>query len=579
MNRKMTGLVEILSAILLLMPVVGMPVNAESEGKKIVRLTGGDYGFPSPFSYYQRGPGYSKMKLIFESLVEKDENDIIPWLAASWDISGDGLIYSFHLREGVKWQDGDEFTADDVTFTIDYILEKVGPNPSSWVDLSPVNRTEKVDKYTVRIILDEPNAPFLYNNIYGLPIIPKHIWETVDDPLVYHEVDEDGAAMGTGPYELIEYDSAQGKYLFRENENYWYADPAVDEIQFVPISLEMEQLAFQNGEIDAVHLDQDQFDTLDMKEQYAAVKSPAFWGYKLYFQMEARPELKDKTMRQVIAYAIDREDIVSRIGLGLGQPGNPGYLSPSHRWYDPDVEPYSHDKDKAKELMESLGYSKSGAYYEDRNGKTLEFTILTGQDAGRMHDLYFSIASEVKDDLEAAGIKAAIQSVERKTKDSRCRTGDYELAINGHGGWGGDPDLLRMLFLSTGNSWTGVKGYSPSRNLTDLLESQKIETDEENRKDQVFQIQEIMAEELPMLPLWNIQTWFVYNKEAHDGWYFPFDHHVPEQMKLSFIRGTPGVTESESKVPTSIILGIIGTIIGIIIIFTVIRKVRAGKQM
>jgi len=98
-----------------------------------IRLAGGDYGYPTPFQHYPRGPGSFKMNLIFDALVEKDDEGIIPWLAENWDISTDGTEYTFYLRKNVKWQDGQDFTSNDVKFTIDYV--KKYP-PVSGVDLS-----------------------------------------------------------------------------------------------------------------------------------------------------------------------------------------------------------------------------------------------------------------------------------------------------------------------------------------------------------------------------------------------------------------------------------------------------------
>jgi len=537
---------------------------AQEEDKRVVKLSGGDWGFPGPFSFYPRGPGYYKMALQFDTLVERSDEDFIPWLAESWDVSDDGKTYTFHLRDDVYWHDGEKFTADDVVFTIRYFQE----HPYGWADLSLIETVEKVDDYTVDIVATDAIAPFIYRSIRCQPIIPKHVWESVEDPLSFHEKEPDKAIIGTGPYKLVNYDSAQGIYLFRENEDYWYGDPAVDEIQFNPISAPSSLAAFLNGETATCRLDADSYELLPEDDRYIVIKTPAFWGYKLYFQMEARPELKQKALRQAFAYAIDRQDIVDRVGMGLGLSGNPGYLTKSHVWYNPDVEEYEQDIAKAKQLIESLGYTLGeNGFYQDADGNTLEFMLVTGTGD------YLNVAEEVKEDLETAGIKIELQTVEGKTKDALIKNGDYELAINGHGGWGGDPDLLRTLFSKFAGSPSAytIVGYDMPAELEELLTEQLYEMDPDQRKQLIFEIQEIMAEEVPILPLWNTQSYFVYNKEVHDGWYFPFDHHVAEHPKLSYIMGTVKEPIDETQGLPTYTYALIGAVIVVAALFAIIK--------
>jgi peptide/nickel transport system substrate-binding protein len=510
--------------------------QTQSE-ERLVKISGGtDWGYPGPFSFYSRGPGYYKMALIFEALVERNETGYIPWLAKSWVTSEDGLVWTFSLRDDVYWSDGEKFTADDVLFTFDYY----SLHPYGWADLSIIKSVEKINDYTVAFSTAEPVAPFISQSIESQQIIPKHIWEAVDDPLTYHESEPGKSVIGTGPYMLVDYDSAAGTYLFRENPDYWYGDPAVDEIQFNPVSASTELEAFLAGELSTCRLDADSITLLPDDEKYVVVTTPAFWGYKLYFNPAIREELGDVELRQAFAYAIDRQDIVDRVGLGLGLSGNPGYLTKSHAWYNPGVKKYDPDPKMAMSLIESIGYVMGEDGYYQLDGEALEFTLLTGTDT------YLTVAEEIKDDLEAVGIKVTINSVDTKTRDSLVSGGEYELAINGHGGWGGDADLLRTLFTDFAGapSAFSIPGFDLSEELQELLEAQLVETDEAARKEMVYKIQEIIAEELPILPIWNTQSYFVYNSDVHDGWYFPFNHHVAEHPKLSYILGTVETDES-----------------------------------
>jgi peptide/nickel transport system substrate-binding protein len=139
----------------------------------VIHLSGGDSGYPTPFMHYPRGPGIYKMNLIFDSLIEKDDQGLVPWLAESWDISPDAKEYTFHLRTDAKWQDGEPFTANDVKFTIEY--EKEHP-PAYAYDLSSVSNIDVIDDHTIKFTLSQPIAPFL-DEISSVKIIPEHIWK------------------------------------------------------------------------------------------------------------------------------------------------------------------------------------------------------------------------------------------------------------------------------------------------------------------------------------------------------------------------------------------------------------------
>jgi len=149
------------------------------------------------------------MRLIFDTLVTTEGEKILPCLASSWQVSGDGLVYTFKLRNGVKWHDGKPLTAEDVVFSYEY--QKKYP-PVSAANLSAVKKVEAVDPQTVRIELHQAEPRFL-NNLASFTIIPKHIWEKVTDPYNYTDPK---AVVGTGPYKLTDYSKEHGTYTFRQ---------------------------------------------------------------------------------------------------------------------------------------------------------------------------------------------------------------------------------------------------------------------------------------------------------------------------------------------------------------------------
>jgi len=136
----------------------------------------GDWGFPSPYSFYPRGPGYLRASLIFDTLVWKDAGGYIPALADSWEYDRDKMAYTFRLHPGVRWHDGRELTSKDVVFTFQYLKE----HPHTWFDVSAVDRVEAAGDQTVVIYLNRPYAPFLDFVAGNVLILPEHIWRNVE---------------------------------------------------------------------------------------------------------------------------------------------------------------------------------------------------------------------------------------------------------------------------------------------------------------------------------------------------------------------------------------------------------------
>lgn len=502
--------------------------GAQSSSPEVVdtiHLSGGDSGYPTPFMHYPRGPGIYKMNLIFDSLIEKDDQGLVPWLAERWDISPDAKEYTFHLRKDVKWQDGEPFTANDVKFTIEYEKEH---SPASAYDISSVSDIEVIDDNTIKFTLAQPIAPFL-DEISSVKIVPEHIYKDVSDP---NKFDSPEAVIGTGPYKLAEYSKEHGTYKFVANEDFWGPEQRVKTIEFIPVS--DATVAFQQGEIDFVGLSADLLDMFKDDSGVYIFQQPAIWGYELSFNMNKNPILKDKAVRQAFAYAIDRDELVDKIGRGAGKPGSMGILPQDHIWYNDNLPKYEHDAEKAKQVLSDDGWTDSdGDGIMDKDGQKLSFTIILSSDQARIGEL-------VKERLKEAGIDVTIQAIESKSRDSKLKEGDFEIGINGYGGWGGDADYLRTKFC--GMSF-GIEGASHGRPLIgyqndkvdELSLAQLSETDEEKRKEIVYELQEVLADEVPSVPLYYTASYNAYRPAVYDGWMNMYDHHEMTHSKLSYL--------------------------------------------
>ncbi|TYO95289.1 ABC transporter substrate-binding protein [Desulfallas thermosapovorans] len=487
-----TGL---LAVILLAGCGEGQRNNGSSAGAPDIYTiadTTGDWGFPSPYGHHPRGPGILRMSMIFDTLVWKDAAGFVPALAEDWSYDEAGLTYTFNLRRDVTWHDGQPFTAGDVVFTFDY----VGKYPYSMVDTTMVAQVEAIDDYTVQVKLHEPYAPFLEYTAGTLPILPKHIWENVDNPETYRESD---ALVGTGPFKLVDYNKEHGTYLYAANENYYGGRPLVRQIRYVKVSQEMAHSALQKGEVNAAEVPPEVVEGLQ-KDGITVTSGPHFWNTKLMINHTMEP-FSHKEFRQALAYAIDREELARVVGRGHAVAASPGMLPPDSDWHNPDVQQYRHDPVKAAALLKGLGYTQQDGYFQ-KDGRPLVLEMLVSQEYTRDGEI---IAAQ----LDKAGIKVELRSLEAKTLDSRVQQWDFELAFSGHGGLGSDPVVLNNMIL--GKSFNSAR-YAASMKLNGLLAAQLKETDPAARKQLVQEAQAVYAGELPALSLY-YPTWYW----GHDG--------------------------------------------------------------
>jgi len=479
----------VLLALLLVLPSCGTsPVKVSSY---TVADSTGDWGYPSPYTHYSRGPGYIRMSFIFETLVWKDASGFAPQLAKEWQYDEEENAYIFKLRNDVTWHDGTKITADDVVFTFDYTKQ----HPYQWVDNSIVKSAEAIDDYTVKLYLSKPYAPFFQDVAGTQPIMPRHIWEGIEEPEKFVAPE---AVIGTGPYTLADYSKEHGTYLYKAYADYYLGKPFVDEIKFVKISEEMIPAALKEGSVSAGDIPPEIVSEME-KAGLTVITAPVSWNAKLTINHQKEP-LSSKQFRQALAYAIDREALVQITQRGHASVGSPGMIPPTTDWYNPDTPQYEYDPAKARGLLEGLGYELEDGYFT-KDGKVLELELLAT--AQFKEDGQF-----IKQQLEEASIKIDFRTMEAKTVDAKVEAWDFDLSVYGHGGLY-EPSILKRVIMDEGfNS----ARYTSDETLNQFLEAQLGEMNAEKRKELVFQIQEVYAQDLPALTLY-YPKWYW----AHDG--------------------------------------------------------------
>lgn len=483
----------IIAIALLLVPACSNDKNSVSSQIESYTIadSAGDWGYPSPYAHYSRGPGYVRMSFIFETLVWKNASEFIPQLAREWEYNQSDNSYTFNLQENVKWHDGADFTADDVVFTYNYTKE----HPYQWVDNSIVKSAEALDKYTIKLYLSKPYAPF-FQDVAGVqPILPKHIWENITVP---EEFLTPEAVIGTGPYMLADYSKEHGTYLYRANDSYYLGKPSFREMKFVRVAVEMTPAALKEGSVDSASIPAEVVDDIEAAG-FTVITDPPSWNGKLTINHKKEP-LSSKQFRQALAYAIDREDLVQVVFRGNAIPGSPGMMPPTSVWYNPGTPQYPYDPAKSQELIEGLGYTlQNGQFVKD--DQPLKLSLIAAVD-------YKDLGQFITQQLKQIGIDIDFQTLESKTVDARVGAWDFDLSIYGHGGIF-DPSILQRMIL--GEGFNSAR-YSADAELTQLLNAQLSEMDNSKRKDMVFQIQELYAEDMPAITLYYPKSYW-----AHDG--------------------------------------------------------------
>ena len=447
----------------------------------LLSLAWGDSGIPNPFQVSPAGPGGPILvSLIYDTLTWKDETGIIPWLASDWSVSSDGQTYSFRIEAGVAWQDGAPLTADDGAFSYAYYAS----HPYIWMGTDVVESAAAVGD-SVEIRLNQPYAPFLEDIAGIVPIVPKHVWASVDDPIAYTG---SGQTMGSGPFVLAVYNQTEGAYRLTANEAYWRGAPSVSEIHQLTVPPEALIEATRQGEIDlASSSDASVRDILANDDRLAIHESAPLSIVRLAVNTSQTP-LDRKEVRQALAYALDRELIAESITRGPAIVGSAGVVPPETPWFNPDLKRYDHDPDRAREL---LGGER--------------FTINLVADArARDPDLMVPM-------LEAVGITLNVQRVDSATRIQLLRDGDFQLGFLTHIGVGGDPDYLRRWY-----SGDETNAYAQGSNFDDeeytrLGAAQATTLDENERRDLIFRMQEILAEELPSIVLYHRRFYWIHD--------------------------------------------------------------------
>jgi peptide/nickel transport system substrate-binding protein len=494
----------------------GETTHPESVAR--LRLSGGDYGYPSPFGYL-RGAGLILASYVFDTLLWEDSTgDPIPWLAEEWSRSPDGLEWRFTLRDNATWQDGRPVTAEDVKFSFDYVTTGPAASVSRLAPSLDLKEVVVETPRTVVIRLNTPTAVFEEDVALRLFVIPRHIWSQVADPARFRGP---GAVLGSGPYRLESVDEAAGSYLFTANESFFLGSPYVKRLELVPAPDEL--LALQRGEIDAGELleesaPEEQIKAFESDSSFTKLEGTYDWMLALHINLSKGFPYDRREFRQAIAYALDRRDMVARLLQGRGEPGSVGGLTPGHPLLAPDLPTYDRDVARARSMLDGLRL-------KDTDGDGLRELPDGGafvQEVQANSRFSPKSAELVKEYLREVGIDVRVQILDKATADESAGKGNYTMALIGYGGMTGDPDQnLRSRYAASpkSTSFTRAIGYDNPA-VTELADRQLTTLDPVQRKTLVQEIQRMVAEDVPIIPLYTPRRMTFYRAGIFDNWYY-----------------------------------------------------------
>lgn len=399
--------------------------------------------------------------LIFDGLTAHDaENAVIPALAESWDIDPTQCVYTFHLRSGVSWHDGEPFTSADVKFTIEAIMdeENGSENAPNYEDVAQIDTP---DERTVVFTLSAPNAAFL--DYMSMAVLPQHLLDGED----WQTSDFFRAPIGTGAYRFESWDVGQAITLVK-NENYFKGAAKIDRIIFQIVSDDNAQaMQLASGELDLALLDPKNAKLFSEKDGFTAydMKTSDYRGILFNFKNEYWDENRD--IIPAVCCAIDRQAIVDAVLLGQGMCA----YGPLQRniYNNPDAERYDYDPERAKGILEAAGCEMGADGYYLRNGEEIGFTI--------------SVMSGEQDRIDIA--QAAAQQL--REVGIRC-TVDIPAKMDWEGqqacliGWGSpfdaDDHTYKVFGTDKGANYSGYSNEKVDEYLTLARES----ADEETRR-------------------------------------------------------------------------------------------------
>jgi peptide/nickel transport system substrate-binding protein len=472
---------------------------------------------------------YTILELVYDSMYELNlDGSFTLTLAESVEVSDDGLVYTYKIRDDIKWHDGQPLTAEDIAFT--YNLYKDTPEyPYLNGYYTPYFETiEATENNEVILTLNEA-IPNIESQLVFLYVLPKHIWEGVDK-IEY----ENFEMIGSGPFKMTEY--VQSEFVrLTANKEHFATPPKVDEVIFQTFENQDALVqAIKTGQLDMVtEMPNTAVAALKSAENVeVVVGSPLAPGVTdiIFNQLEdencpkdeggictGHPALRDRDVRLALAHATDKQKIIDVVLLGLGAPGLTLIPDGLGVWYNDSLKDYEFDVAKANQILDDAGYKDTngdGAREMPDKSRPLTFRMYWPSDsltAPRMAELLSEMWGQV-------GVTLEMQAVDPDALTAQCCPAfDFDIML---WGWGSDPDPSALLYvytteaIPTGSSETGYSNPA----YDELYAKQQTMLDFDARKDIVWEMQKMVFDDVVYVIPYYEQNTQAYRTDRFTGW-------------------------------------------------------------
>lgn len=515
MVRKLALLVLALSMVM----AGTAPAADPKTGGTLVFGRGGDSVGLDP-AFETDGNSFMIADNVFDELVlyADESTDIVPGLATSWDISPDGLTYTFHLREGVMFHDGTPFNADAVVFSLGRMMKdkkvkffkkkwefpKDQPPPEYWLSMEMdaiIGSIEATDDHTVVFKLNRPEAPFIANMGMDFAAIVSPTAVTKFGP------DFKSNPVGTGPFKFVKW-VKDDRIILEANPDYWAGRPYLDKTIFRVIpDNSVRFLELKTGNIDICQFPNPE--DIDLAKKDPAMKLVSQPGMNIGYVSfnHTKPLWQDKRVRQAIAYAINKQAIVDNIYYGLGQVAK-NTIPPTMWSYNDDIQDYRYDPAQAKHLLAQAKFSD-----ELKKAGQTKITLWSMPVPRPYNPNGMKVGEAIQADLKKVGIDVELVTFEWGTYLKKQRTQDpsMDLFQLGWTGDNGDPDNFLAVLLD-GLADPNIRTQWKNEDYHNTIQQAKQASSKEERIKLYRHAQELIHEQVPLinvahsLVVWPMQT-------------------------------------------------------------------------